>query len=96
MQTQPTPAVQTPAQRYRSPTVFVEAECTLNEFSTDQLLAELAHRNNNSAVEAGDSLSISRADISRIATLQLCGQTDAAQAHAMACIQDMVSLWRSA
>jgi len=73
--------------RYRMPNVSVSAyvECSLDEFSTSDILAYLNHLGENSAESGGggdsDGLYLTRQDLDRIETLTLCGQRDAARSH---------------
>lgn len=70
--------------RYNSPGRRREFEVTLSEFSSDELYAEIAHRERNEAGgntlgPADDSQYSMSADVAcRLRTLVLCGQRDAA------------------
>lgn len=63
---------------YRSPTVTVLAEASLDEFSTEELRAELGHRTGKPRAvgieEDDDGFQVDRATVDRLRTLILCGQ----------------------
>lgn len=70
--------MKTATRPYRSPTVTVRAEASLDEFSTEDLRAELDHREGKPPVGAiaddDDGFHVDGATASRLRTLVLCGQ----------------------
>jgi hypothetical protein len=84
----------TPAkERYYSPSVQVDAEVCLSEFSTRQLDKELAHRRGPGGEQecteescGSDGVYLSCESLYQIRTLLICGQ----RASALECINDLL------
>ncbi len=76
--------------RYKSPTVTVEAECSLNEFDDEQLEAELAHRRANVHM-LPDTLAVPEADVHRVKHLRMIGQNTEADKLAIDIITELIN-----
>ena len=80
-------SAQTEKPRYRTPIINVDSSVSLDEFEDDEIAGYLRHRgyivngSNNDSSDSGtdDVLIISEADLNRIATLSLGGQTESAR-----------------
>jgi hypothetical protein len=68
-------------QRYCTPTATAYAEVSLSEFSREEIEGYLAHLNGEGAPNQDDEFTFSGAEISRISTLVLCGQSAAAREY---------------
>lgn len=72
------------ATRYRSPTRYAEAAICLDEFSTNELVAELKHRSGDDAAadfaqgSTEDGFHLTPDTLSHLKTLVLCGQRESA------------------
>lgn len=72
------------ARKYRSPTRSAYVDVSLEEFDTQELIAELKHRGSGDdlAADFGSSVDdgyfIDPEMLSRVSTLVLCGQRDSA------------------
>ncbi len=63
------------ARPYRARTHYAEAEFTLNDFSTEEILEYLANQG-EAAEDPRGGLHINSQDLATIETLLLCGQRD--------------------
>lgn len=81
------PAQQPMRKRRFVPTVMVDAEVSLDEFCTEDILKYLRDQGEGVAIDSGEGIFLSQGDLNRCETLALCGQVDAARKY----ILDIVS-----
>lgn len=83
----------TTKKRIRIPSVSVDAEVSLDEFSTDEIrkyLQDIGEEDGSGGGGDGKGCYLTSEDLNRIETLALCGQTEHAKALALQVVGDVI------
>jgi len=76
--------------RYYAPTVSVDVDVSLDEFSMDDIHEYLRHKGEQVTVHTGAGLFIAQDELDRILTLAVCGQLEAARNASLEIISEAI------